>query len=170
MPAYQSDYIDFYYSVMSEVNELTRIKVHERIKAFLKRTWFSFKSFIKYEVVGRIKGYYIRLKKQLFPPKKRQFQTMKWQPERSSDDVRACISAPRKSYFHDEPMDEKISLSQYAYGKMLDNKFKKRFIDSANYRSRESIYQLKAEAVKYIYKQKLDESVLLRIAVFLHFT
>ena len=47
MAAYQSDYIDFYMSVMEEVNELTRIKVHERIKYYMEMKWHSFKMFIK---------------------------------------------------------------------------------------------------------------------------
>ena len=36
--------------------------------------------------------------------------------------------------------------------------------------SKESILSLKKEAVNYIYKQKLESSLKLRIAVFLHFT
>ncbi len=164
MAAYQSDYIDFYMSVMKEVNELTRIKVNERIKYYMDRKWYSFKMFIKYDVIGRINTLY----RKFFPSIQKE---VKWyKPETYKETVCACVDAPWKSHFLYEPKDEQISLSQYAYGKMIDQKFKKRFINAENYRSNESIYDLKKEVVTYIYKQKLNSSVLLRIAVFLHFT
>ncbi len=171
MPAYQSDYIDFYYSVMDEVNELTRIKVHERVKSYLQNKYYSFKNFIKYNVIGRIKDYFIRLKKQFFPPKKGEFRWVTIeQPKKPSSGGMACMAAPLRDDSLYTPMNELISLSQFAYGRMIDQKFKKRFIDIRNYRSKESILSLKKEAVNYIYKQKLESSLKLRIAVFLHFT
>jgi len=173
MPAYQSDYIGFYESVMKEVDEMTRIKVHERVNKYLQSKWFSFKLFVKYKVIGRIKGYYSKMKsiweskggKTVYGTHTASFCGVGRQGV-----VRACREAPRNFHSLYEPMDEQISLSQFAYGKMIDQKFKRRFIDSENHRSNESIYSLKQEAVKYVYKQKLDASVLLRIAVFLHFT
>lgn len=169
MAAYQSDYIDFYMSVMEEVNELTRIKVHERIKYYVDRKWHSFKLFIKYDVIGRIKRFYMRLKRKFFPSTSDNFK-FTIEPRYNYDTSNACIDAPWKCHSIYEPQDEQISLSQYAYGKMIDKKFKKRFINAENYTSNESIYDLKREVVNYVYKQKLSSSLFLRIIVFLHFT
>ena len=168
MAAYQSDYIDFYMSVMEEVNELTRIKVHERIKYYMEMKWHSFKMFIKYDVIGRINSLYIRFKRKFFPATSDHFK-FTFEPKNNYDSGNACIDAPMKFHSSYEPQDEQISLSQYAYGKMIDKKFKKRFIDAENYISNESIYDLKREVVNYVYKQKLNSSVFLRIIVFLHF-
>lgn len=168
MAAYQSDYIDFYKSVMEEVNELTRIKVHERIKYYMDMKWAYFKMFIRYDVIGRINTFYIRLKRKYFPSK--QTKVTWYKPKDYTESTYACRDAPMKFHSLYEPKDEQISLSQYAYGKMIDQKFKKRFINAENYSSNESIYSLKKEVVDFIYKQKLNSSLFLRIVVFLHFT
>ena len=82
----------------------------------------------------------------------------------------ASVAAPMRFHSEYEPKDEKISLRSYAYGKMIDDKYKRRFIASGSGKSNESMYALGEEVAYNIYKQKVNSSLFLRIAVFLHLT
>ena len=162
MTVYQSDYEDFYHSVMQEVNEKTRIKVFERLKRWFENKWKELKKDFEYKLCDGIKRRYYKMRG-------RQYYRMR-PLGYSEGPTCASMDAPMRFYSEYEPKDEKISLRSYAYGKMIDDKYKRRFLASESGRSNESIYELRNEVAKNIYKQKVNSSLLLRIAVFLHLT
>ena len=155
MPAYQSDYLEFYDSIMKEVYEKKRIKVFERIQRGLN----NFFSRMKY----RINAYKDRIDRKLHPKKIRPINI----PKRSYPYNDSCRT-PEKIYDIYEPKAEKISLGMRQYGIMIDIFYKDRYINAVNYKSKETPNDVKRAIVNNIYNSELKKSFLLRLADFLH--
>ena len=79
-----------------------------------------------------------------------------------------CTTPIRDYHYYDEPTDEKISLSQFAYGKIIDQKYKKRFIEAKNPWYFSDTSKIEKEAANYLFEQKLKSSFIIRLINYLH--
>lgn len=167
MPAYQSDYERFYYSIEHEVNRRCRINIHKRIYENLHKQYDNIKLFLIREGKRIKDDFEYNVIRRLFP---NYYYKMEFRRSCNAEGSVCCqyTEPDRDIHYYGEPTDEKISLSQYAYGKLIDQKYKKRFIDAKNQRSHESSLAIQKEAANYLFEQKMKSSFLLRFINFFH--